>query len=200
MQKQLKQWLANAPSRLLGCLSYAMIAVATLIIVGGLVIFLTGNAGSLNRALGEIDIFGSPTYSPEVDPAVMANMMRTFYPGVVPFSIIMATVLVGLVVVVALSLLARLGRWVTNVIASMMDKPVDQILYLATFIMWGLAILVSWLVLNTNQTIYILFGQCGLMLVGLGLDFVYLWLVGRKLSKSTSSPEREANSAKDNDR
>ena len=200
MQNQLKQWLANAPSRLLGCLSYAMIAVATLIIVGGLVIFLTGNAGSLNRALGEIDIFGSPTYSPEVDPTVMANMMRTFYPGVVPFAIIMATVLVGLVVVVALSLLARLGRWVANVIASMMDKPVNQILYLATFIMWGLAILVSWLVLNTNQTIYILFGQCGLMLVGLGLDFAYLWLVGRKPSKSTPSPEREANSAKDNDR
>ena len=177
-----------------------MIAVATLMIVGGLVIFLTGNAGSLNRALGEIDIFGSPTYSPEVDPTVMANMMRTFYPGVMPFAITMATVLVGLVVVVVLSLLARLGRWVANVIASMMDKPVNQILYLATFIMWGLAILVSWLVLNTNQTIYILLGQCGLMLVGLGLDFVYLWLAGRKPSRPAPSPEREANSAKDNDR
>ena len=186
-------------SRLLGCLSYAMIGVAALIIASGLVIFLTGNAGSFNRALGEIDIFGSPTYRPEVDPAVMANMMRTFYPGVVPFAIAMATVLIGLVVVVALSLLSRLGRWVANLIASMMDKPVNQTLYLTTFIIWGLAILASWLVLNTNRTIYILLSQCGLMLISLGLDFAYLWLVGRKASKSVSLPKREAHSAEDND-
>ena len=124
MSGRLQQWLRLAPGRLADCLANALLGLTVLLIVGGALVLLSGQAGSLNNALASsAGIFGSPVYHPDNDPAVMVGIMNNFYPGVLTFARIMLA-LAGVVIVVAvLSALAWLGRKVVKLAASITGSP-----------------------------------------------------------------------------
>ena len=83
MSGRLQQWLRLAPGRLTDCLANALLGLTVLLSVGGVLVLLSGQAGSLNNALASsAGIFGSPVYHPDNDPAVMVGIMNNFYPGV----------------------------------------------------------------------------------------------------------------------
>ena len=131
----MQQWLRLAPGRLTDCLANALLGLTVLLIVGGVLVLLSGQAGSLNNALASsAGIFGSPVYHPDNDPAVMVGIMNNFYPGVLTFARIMLA-LAGVVIVVAvLSALAWLGRKVVKLAASITGSPSVGLIYLTTFI------------------------------------------------------------------
>lgn len=177
--KRMSQWLRRLPERLVSCVAYSLLAVAGVIIVSGLVAYLTGNAGTVNRLLdNNVSLFGSPTYQPTTDPAVMSGIMNNFYPGMTTVAIIMAIMLIGVMAFIIASVLSDIGQMVANLATRLVGRSVspEGAVYLAIFIVWALAILVTWLVLNVNRTVYFLLAECGLTVLNLGLVWLAKWL------------------------
>ena len=175
MPERFKQWLRFAPGRLVSYLAQALLGLAIVSIVVGVLILLTGQAGSLNNSLADnLGIFGSLTYHPDTDPEIMTGIMNNFYPGVLTFATIMF-VLAGVVLVVALlSILAWLGRLVVNLVKSLLGWHQDYLDCLTAFVVWSLTIVVLWLLLNVNATLYYLLTGCALLII----DVLLMWLSG----------------------
>lgn len=182
---KLKNWAMGLPARVVRCLSHALIAVAVITIVASLVFLLTGKAGDLNRAL-DVDtaIFYSPTYHPSIHPLVMRNMLDIYYPGMFGFTVTMGVLLALFFVWVIMSALGWVGERIVKLVYSMAGKTTESTLLLSTFIIWAIAILSVWLVLNISSTINYLLAYCGLM----ALNLLINWLFGRfvlPVSKTT---------------
>lgn len=192
MPERFKQWLRFAPGRLVSYLAQALLGLAVVLIVAGVLILLTGQAGSLNNSLADnLGIFGSLTYHPDTDPEIMTGIMNNFYPGVLTLATIMF-VLAGVALVVALlSILAWLGRLVMNLVKSLLGRRQDYLDCLTAFVVWSLTIVVLWLLLNVNTTLYYLLTGCVLLIV----DVLLMWLSdklptsGDPLLDSTESAE-----------
>ena len=176
MPERFEQWLRFAPGRLVSYLAQALLGLAVVLIVVGVLILLTGQAGSLNNSLADnLGIFGSLTYHPDTDPEIMTGIMNNFYPGVLTFATIMF-VLAGVVLVIALlSILAWLGRLVMNLVKSLLGRHQDSLNCLITFVIWSLTIVVLWLLLNVNTTLYYLLTGCALLII----DVLLMWLSGK---------------------
>lgn len=173
-----QEWVKALPARLANSLVYSLLALAILTIVIGLIIFVTGNAGSLNRLLGTpLNIFGATTYRSEIHSDVMLGMMRNFYPGLVPFVAILAIVLVLLAIWGVVSFLTWLGQKLIQTICIVIGQSNVRILLATILITWSVAIFVMWLVLNTNQTIYYLLTGLGLMVINLILAWLFRGMV-----------------------
>lgn len=173
-----QEWIKALPARLANSLVYSLLALAILIIIIGLIIFVTGNAGSLNRLLGApLNIFGAITYQPEIHRDVMLGMMRNYYPGLVPFVAILAIVLVLLAIWGVVSFLTWLGQKLIQTICIVIGQSNVRILLATILITWSVAIFVMWLVLNTNQTIYYLLTGLGLMVINLILAWLFRGMV-----------------------
>lgn len=173
-----QEWVKALPARLANSLVYSLLALAILTIIIGLIIFVTGNAGSLNRLLGTpLNIFGATTYQPEIHSDVMLGMMRNFYPGLVPFVAILAIVLVLLAIWGVVSFLTWLGQKLIQTICIVIGQSNARILLATILITWSVAIFVMWLVLNTNQTIYYLLTGLGLMVINLILAWLFRRMV-----------------------
>ena len=165
---------------------------------------LSGQAGSLNNALASsTGIFGSPVYHPDNDPAVMVGIMNNFYPGVLTFARIMLVIAGAVIVVAVLSVLAWLGRKVVKFVASITGSPSVGLIYLTTFIMWSLVIVVLWLLLNVDNTLYYLLAACA----GLLINLLLMWLAGKmnmqvadRAVTETSEAEPKPKSGKPKDR
>ena len=157
MSERLQQWLRLAPGRLTDCLANALLGLTVLLFVSGVLVLLSGQAGSLNNALASsAGIFGSLVYHPDNDPAVMVGIMNNFYPGVLTFARIMLVLAGAVIVVAVLSVLAWLGRKAVKLAASITGSLSVGLIYLTTFIMWSLVIVVLWLLLNVDNTLYYL--------------------------------------------
>ena len=204
MSGRLQQWLRLAPGRLADCLANALLGLTVLLIVGGVLVLLSGQAGSLNNALASsAGIFGSPVYHPDNDPAVMVGIMNNFYPGVLTFARIMLVLAGAVIVVAVLSVLAWLGRKVVKLVASITGSPSVGLIYLTTFIMWSLVIVVLWLLLNVDNTLYYLLAACA----GLLINLLLMWLAGKmnilvagRAVAETSEAEPKPKSDKPKDR
>lgn len=185
MPERLKQWLRFAPGRLVSYLAQALLGFAIVSIVVGVLILLTGQAGSLNNSLADnLGIFGSLTYHPDTDPEIMTGIMNNFYPGVLTFATIMF-VLAGVTLVIALlSILAWLGRLATNLVKSLLGRRQDSLDCLITFVVWSLTIVVLWLLLNVNTTLYYLLTGCVLLII----DVLLMWLSGKLPASGDPSP------------
>ena len=165
---------------------------------------LSGQAGSLNNALASsAGIFGSPVYHPDNDPAVMVGIMNNFYPGVLTFARIMLVLAGAVIVVAVLSVLAWLGHKVVKLAASITGSPSVGLIYLTTFIMWSLVIVVLWLLLNVDNTLYYLLAACA----GLLINLLLMWLAGKmnmpvvdRAVAETSEAEPKPKSGKPKDR
>ena len=189
-----QEWVKALPARLANSLVYSLLALAILIIIIGLIIFVTGNAGSLNRLLGTpLNIFGATTYRPEIHSDVMLGMMRNFYPGLVPFVAILAIVLVLLAIWGVVSFLTWLGQKLIQTICILIGQSNVRILLATILISWSVAIFVMWLVLNTNQTIYYLLTGLGLMVINLILAWLFRGMVvlvrDEEVNESTRSAD-----------
>ena len=186
MPERFKRWLRFAPGRLVSYLAQALLGFAVVLIIVGILILLTGQAGSLNNSLADnIGIFGSLTYHPDTDPEIMTGIMNNFYPGVLMFATIMF-VLAGVVLVVALlSILAWLGRLAMNLVKSLLGRRQDSLDCLITFVVWSLTIVVLWLLLNVNTTLYYLLTGCALLII----DVLLMWLSGKLPASGDPLPD-----------
>ena len=190
------KWWRTVPTRLVRCLALALLGMAALTVVVGIVVLLTGGAGGLNWSLDGMDnIFGSPSYHPENNTRIMLGMFRNFYPGFIPFMIIMA-IIVGVIVVVAVvSVLAWLGRQILHLVSNLTGRDTRQVAMMTVFVTWALTVLLIWMVLNITQTIIYLLASCGLMILNLLLMWLNLhWqttvVYKEKLSNQASSSPR----------
>lgn len=156
-------------------LAEALLGLAVIGVIYLLLTMLTGGAAGLNRWLDtDFGIFGSPLYRPTTDPEVMANMLRNFYPGVVPLVIITSTILVVIVTIGLINLLAGLGRLALRAAASLAGQVTVGVSLMTIFIIWVMTILLLWAVLNIDSTIWYLIGSTALMIVNLLLG----WMTG----------------------
>ena len=190
MLKRLQSWLKVAPARLVNCLAYAMLGLAVILIVIGAIVLLTGQAGGLNNWLANsAGLFGSPVYHPDTSPEVMVGIMDNFYPGILTFVAIMFFLGGVVVVVMALSALAWLGHVVVNLVKSLAGQSRQSMDYLIAFVVWSVAIIVLWLLLNINTTIYWLLAGCGCLVV----NILLLLLAGRLVyTPSSIDPGEDA--------
>lgn len=176
---KIRQRLRQAPGRLVNCLAYALVGLAALVALFGIVTFISGNVGSLNRWLdsgGGLNIFGSASYWQESDQVTTLNMMRMYFATGLVLIVIASVVLSVLAIMATLTFLSYLGRRLTDIVGWLTGCSWSTVRFLAVLITWTLAVVGLWSVLNIPTTIYYLLGACGLLLIDLGLTWLELWL------------------------
>lgn len=184
-KERLRAWLHRMPCRIVDCLMYSMIALAVLIIIASLLVIITGNTGSLNRLLSSnIYIFSSPTYHPDTDFDTLMTIFRNFYPGLVPLLVVLAIIVPIVGIFYLLVLLSFIGRHVVELADSFVEKPSLQSRLLTGLALWTIVIVMAWIMLNIDTTIYYLITFAIALVIG-----ELLIVLSVKLTKSGAKSE-----------
>ena len=173
---QLVRWYRALPRRIVINLNYCGIAIAGIIIVFGLVIFFSGQSGSLNSLLqSNANIFYSPGYHPDVSYESMKIIITKFYLAPFILAVISGTMLILVLLYILLSALSKLGNFILNMIYSFIgadtseeQRELTSVIILA---LWAGAVVVAWMNLNIPNTIYYLVGLVILLAVNQLLNF-----------------------------
>lgn len=174
---QFVRWYRALPRRIVINLNYCCIAIAGIIIVFGLVIFFSGQSGSLNSLLqSDANIFYSPGYHPDVSYESMKIIITKFYLAPFILAVISGMMLILILLYILLSALSKLGNFILNMIYSFIgadtseeQRELTSVIILA---LWAGAVVVAWMNLNIPNTIYYLVGLVILLAVNQLLNFV----------------------------
>lgn len=171
-----KKWAESVPGRLSLSLAQALVVIALIIIIAGLIIMVTGNSSAINRLLdsGNAIWGGSPGSQAGWDEPWFWPMLRNLYPGWLVFfvavgAIVPVTLLVGLIM-----MLSALGEWLIGVILGSFAISANNRngqLFL-TLIVWTIAIVITWCVINTDAAFGILIS----LIVAMIINLLLFWL------------------------
>lgn len=170
-----RYWLG----RFVCSLSHVLLGLAVVIIVVAIAALVFGLAGSLNQLIVSGGGWsGAMTYHPDMDPDVMSGIMNNFYPGVVPLVVVAGGIMVLFLIWLIFSAMAWVGRRTLELGHSLFNR-MPSVLIVA--IIWAVAIVASWAVLNVSTTLFYLLTECGLLLV----NVLLLFLCGRLRTSGT---------------
>lgn len=167
--------MRSRAKKLLLTICDALLGLAVLLLVVNLLIFLTGQAASLNNFIASEPLrrffIGEPGAYYEVKPEVLRDIMVNFYLPVVIGGAICLVVVLALLLNIMVEALARLGRLTMNIVARWLNVRDVRYRLLITFALWAAEILSTWLVLNVASTFSFLMIGVVLMVIDLLLGW-----------------------------
>lgn len=162
--------------KMLDTLCCALVGLAVVLFAANLLIFLTGQAASLNSFLASDSLrhvfVSEPGAYGDTSPEVLRDVLVNFYLPVIIMGGICGVVFVLVLLDVIVNALATLGRIAINLVARRLGERDVRYRLLIIFGVWTLAIISVWLVLNIDETIYYLLAGVGLMAINLLLGWV----------------------------